>query len=167
MGLVPSPSQTSGPMYGFALIFEGCERAVDPKSPGAILLEGRVLDGNGEPVAYPDAIVEVWHGEQWARGRTDADGVYRLVVAKPEASELDGIGTEAPHLNVDVFARGLLRAARTRVYFPEEEPANAADPVLQLVPEERRRTLVGRGEDGTLRFDIRLQGEDETVFFDR
>jgi protocatechuate 3,4-dioxygenase, alpha subunit len=167
MGLVLSPSQTSGPMYGFALIFDGCERAVEPDSPDAVLLEGRVLDGEGEPVAYPDAIVEVWRGEQWARSRTDADGFYRVVVAKPEAAELDGVGTEAPYLNLDVFARGLLRAAQTRVYFPEEEPANAGDPVLQLVPEERRHTLVGRREDGVLRFDIRLQGEDETVFFDR
>lgn len=167
MGLVLSPSQTSGPMYGFALIFEGCERAVDPDSPGAVLLEGRVLDGDGVPVAYPDAIVEVWRCEQWARSRTDDEGVYRVFVAKPEASELDGVGIEAPYLNVDVFARGLLRAAQTRVYFPEEEAANAGDPVLQLVGEERRHTLVGRREDGVLRFDVRLQGEDETVFFDR
>ena len=167
MGLVLSPSQTSGPMYGFALIFEGCQHAVEPDSPDAVVLEGRVLDGAGEPLAYPDAIVEVWRGDQWARSRTDADGVYRLVVAKPQASELEGVGVEAPYLNVDVFARGLLRAARTRVYFPEEAPGNATDPVLQLVPEERRQTLVGRRDDGVLRFDIRLQGAGETVFFDR
>jgi protocatechuate 3,4-dioxygenase alpha subunit len=164
---VLSPSQTPGPMYGFALIFEGCDHAVEPDTPGVVVLEGRVVDGEGEPVAYPDAIVEVWRGEQWARSRTDTDGVYRVVVAKPEASELEGVGAEAPYLNVDVFARGLLRAAQTRVYFPEEEPANTSDPVLQLVPEERRHTLVGRRDDGVLRFDIRLQGEHETVFFDR
>ena len=167
MELVLSPSQTPGPMYGFALIFEGCDRAVEPDSPDAVVIEGRVVDGEGEPVAYPDAIVEVWHAEQWARSRTDADGVYRVVVAKPKASELEGVGAEAPYLNVDVFARGLLRAAQTRVYFPEEATANAGDPVLQLVPEERRHTLVGRRDDGRLRFDIRLQGEHETVFFGR
>jgi protocatechuate 3,4-dioxygenase alpha subunit len=154
-------------MYGFALIFEGCDRAVEPGSPGAVVIEGRVVDGEGEPVAYPDAIVEVWRGDQWARSRTDADGVYHVVVAKPEASELEGVGSEAPYLNVDLFARGLLRAARTRVYFPEEAPANASDPVLGLVPEDRRHTLLGRRDDGVLRFDIRLQGEHETVFFDR
>jgi len=154
-------------MYGFALIFDGCERAVEPDSPGAVVVERRIVDGEGEPVAYPDAIVEVWRGDQWARSRTDGDGVFRVVVAKPVPSVLADVGTEAPYLNVDVFARGLLRAAQTRLYFPDEEAANASDPVMQLVPEERRHTLVADGGNGVLRFDIRLQGEDETVFFAR
>jgi protocatechuate 3,4-dioxygenase alpha subunit len=153
-------------MYGFALIFEGSELALDEASPEAVPIEGRILDGDGEPVAYPDALIEVWRGEQWARSRTDADGRYRVVVSKPDAAELPGIGVEAPYLNVSVFARGLLRAANTRLYFPDEAEANAADPVLELVPAERRHTLVAEQNDGGLRFDIRLQGDDETVFFE-
>lgn len=163
---VLSPSQTPGPMYGFALMFEGSERAVDEGSPGAVAIEGHILDGDGEPVAYPDALIEVWRGDQWARSRTDTEGNYRVVLAKPAAAELVGVGIEAPYLNVSVFARGLLRAAQTRLYFPEEESANAEDPVLQLVPPERRHTLVADRSGDVLRFDIRLQGVGETVFFE-
>jgi protocatechuate 3,4-dioxygenase alpha subunit len=162
---VLSPSQTPGPMYGFALMFEGCEHAVEEDSPGAVAVEGRILDGDG-PGAYPDALIEVWRGDQWARARTDAEGRYRVVVSKPEAAELAGVGVEAPYLNVSVFARGLLRAANTRLYFPDEVQANADDPVLQLVPSERRHTLVAERGGGGLRFDICLQGDDETVFFE-
>jgi protocatechuate 3,4-dioxygenase alpha subunit len=152
-------------MYGFALMFEGCEHAVDEGSPGAVVIEGCLLDGDG-PVAYPDAVIEVWRGDQWARTRTDTEGRYRVVLAKPDAVELAGVGMEAPYLNVSVFARGLLRAATTRVYFPDEEQANAEDPVLQLVPPERRHTLVANRDGERLSFDIRLQGDDETVFFE-
>jgi protocatechuate 3,4-dioxygenase alpha subunit len=154
-------------MFGFALLFEGSEQAVDPHSAGAVVIEGRIVDGDGEPVAYPDALVEVWRGDEWARSRADADGRYRVVVSKPAASELEGVGTEAPYVNLSVFARGLLRAAETRMYFPDEEQANATDPVLQLVPEERRETLVAVPDGEVLRFDIHLQGDCETVFFDR
>jgi protocatechuate 3,4-dioxygenase, alpha subunit len=165
-GEVLSPSQTPGPMYGFALMFEGCDRAVDEGSLGAVVIEGRLLDGDGEPVVYPDALIEIWRGEQWTRSRTDAQGRYRAVLAKPAAAELAGVGVEAPYLNVSVFARGLLRAAATRLYFPDEEHANAEDPVLQLVPPERRHTLLAEPDGDALRFDIRLQGDDETVFFE-
>jgi protocatechuate 3,4-dioxygenase alpha subunit len=153
-------------MYGFALMFEGCDRAVEDGAPGAVVVEGRLLDGDGEPVVYPDALIEVWRGEQWARSRTDEEGRYSVVLAKPAAAELDGVGTEAPYLNVSVFARGLLRAATTRLYFPDEEQANAEDPVLGLVPADRRHTLVALPDGHRLRFDIRLQGDDETVFFE-
>jgi protocatechuate 3,4-dioxygenase alpha subunit len=153
-------------MFGFALIFDGCDQAVDPDEPGAVIVEGRVLDGDGQPVSYPDGIVEVWRGEEWARSRTDHDGAYRVVVSKPARAELAGAGVEAPYLNVSVFARGLLRMAQTRLYFPEEEAANASDPVLRLVPEERRDTLLAAREGAGVRFDIHLQGERETVFFD-
>lgn len=163
---VLSPSQTPGPMYGFALMFEGSERTVDEGSPDAVVIEGRLLDGDGEPVVYPDALIEVWRGDQWARSRTDPEGHFRVVLAKPAAAELVGVGEEAPYLNVSVFARGLLRAATTRLYFPDEEQANAEDPVLQLVPPERRHTLVADRNGDGLRFDIRLQGDDETVFFE-
>lgn len=162
---VMSPSQTLGPLYGFALMFEGSEHAVDPATPGAVHLEGRVLDGMGMPVAYPECMLEVWQGEQWARGRTDGNGVFRFVVAKPPPVPLED-RVQAPHLNVTVFARGLLKQAQTRIYFPDEEEANAADPVLQLVPAEDRHSLVAKAEGDVLRFDIHLQGEHETVFFD-
>jgi protocatechuate 3,4-dioxygenase, alpha subunit len=160
-----TPSQTSGPLYGFALIFEDSECMVEHGSPGAIGLTGLLGDGGG-PVGYPDALLEVWQGDQWARSRTDEDGVFRFVVEKPAATRLPNGAMEAPCLNVSVFARGLLKQAKTRMYFPDEEEANAADPVLQLVSPQDRHTLIARSDGEGLRFDICLQGEAETVFFE-
>jgi protocatechuate 3,4-dioxygenase, alpha subunit len=163
---VMSPSQTIGPLYGFALMFEGSNATVDPGSAEAIRIEGRILDGAGEPVSYPEGMIEVWAGDQWARGRTDEEGRYRFVVRKPERVALPDARLQAPHLNVSVFARGLLKQAQTRIYFPDEARANAEDPVLERVPEGDRDTLLAREEGGVLTFDVHLQGRRETVFFD-
>ncbi|MGW1786402.1 hypothetical protein ACWCQQ_46135 [Streptomyces sp. NPDC002143] len=168
MRLSQSPSQTIGPMYGFALYQEGMERSVAADDPAAQAIEGSLLDGDGEPIAYPDAMIEVWRGEQFARARTDAFGVWRVWVTKPEAIHLQPEGTTlAPYLHVTVWARGLLKQAETRLYFPEETSANADDPVLACVEPERRHLLIAHREaNGHLRFDINLQGEQESVFFD-
>jgi len=164
---VVSPSQTIGPLYGYALMFDGCECAVEPDDPRAVRVEGLVLDGAGQPVAYPESMVEVWQGEQWARGRADEHGRFHVLVRKPEATPLPDGTPQAPHLELAVFARGLLRAARTRIYFPDEAEANEADPVLARVPEASRGTLIAvPAADGALRFDVRLQGEGETAFFE-
>jgi protocatechuate 3,4-dioxygenase alpha subunit len=160
-----SPSQTSGPLWGFALLFEGSEHAVDPGSPGAIELHGRVIQGDGQPLAWPDALIEIWQGEQLARTRTDADGRFTAVVAKPPPGVLPDGRALAPCLNLAVFARGLLKQLVTRVYFPDEQEANAVDPVLERVPAERRAALVARPEGDALRFDVVLQGDGETPFF--
>jgi protocatechuate 3,4-dioxygenase alpha subunit len=154
-----------GPLYGYALMFEGSSEAAAPDSPGAVRIEGLILDGDGIPLAWPEGYIEVWEGEQMARGRTDENGRYSVVVRKPAPTPTpDGL-PQAPHLNVAVFARGLLKQVVTRVYFPDEADANAADPVLDLVPPEDRELLVAVPEDGVLRFDIRLQGDRETPFF--
>jgi len=144
-----------GPFFGFALPFAGDTQAV---SDDGMRIEGQLLDGAGEPV--PDGLVEVWQGEQFARCRTDPEGVFHFAVRKPPASP-----GQAPHLEVYVFARGLLRQLATRLYFPDETAANAADPALGVAG-DRRGTLIARNENGVLRFDIRLQGEGETVFFE-
>jgi protocatechuate 3,4-dioxygenase alpha subunit len=155
----PTPSQTVGPFFGFAMPFPGGENS----APEGLRIEGQLIDGAGEPV--PDGLVEVWHGEQFARCRTDPEGLFHFVVRKPPPSSGPDGRTQAPHLEVNVFARGLMRHLPTRMYFPDEAAANAADPALELAG-ERRDTLVARQEDGALRFDIRLQGEGETVFFE-
>jgi protocatechuate 3,4-dioxygenase alpha subunit len=165
MAPMQSPSQTIGPLYGFSLMFEGSHEAVPPDSPGAVRLEGLVLDGDGVPVNWPEGYVEIWAGEQWARTRTDDDGLYTAVVRKPEPTPTPDGEVLAPFLNVAVFARGLLKQALTRVYFPDEAEANGADPVLELVPEEDRHLLIARQEGDVLRFDINLQGANETPFF--
>jgi protocatechuate 3,4-dioxygenase alpha subunit len=154
-----------GPLYGYALMFEGSEQAVAPDSQGAVAIEGLILDGDNAPLAWPEGYIEFWEGEQWARGRTDETGRYRVVVRKPEPTPTGEGSVQAPHLNVAVFARGLLKQVLTRVYFPDELAANAVDPVLELVPEEDRELLVAVAEGDVLRFDIRLQGEHETPFF--
>jgi len=122
-------------------------------------LDGRdeVLDGAGEPVS--DALVEASQGDQFARCRTDGEGAFHFTVRKPVV--IDG----APFFNITVFARGLLRHLQTRMYFPDEDGANRVDRVLQLVDEARRHTLIARRDGDILHFDIRLQGEGETVFF--
>jgi protocatechuate 3,4-dioxygenase alpha subunit len=158
VGRQPTPSQTVGPFFGFALPFPGQEAAADPAAPGALRIEGVLLDGHGEPV--PDGLLELWQGDQFARCSTDPEGAFHAVVRKPAAA-----AGQAPHLHVLVLARGLLKHVVTRLYFPDEAAANAADPVLALVEPERRATLVARDEGGVLRFDVRLQGEGETVFF--
>ena len=165
MSEIPSPSQTIGPLYGFALMFDGSHEAVPPDSPGAVRLEGLILDGDGVPLSWPEGFIEIWEGEQWARARTDEDGRYSVVVRKPEATPTPDGAVAAPHLNAAVFARGLLKQVLTRVYFPDETAANAEDPILQLVPEEDRNLLIARREGEALCFDIRLQGESETPFF--
>jgi protocatechuate 3,4-dioxygenase alpha subunit len=154
-----TPSQTAGPFFAFALPFAGDRTAADPGSPGAVRIEGQLLDGAGQPV--PDGLLEAWWGDQFARCSTDPEGAFDFVVRRPPS----GPGGEAPHVNLTVFARGLLKHLSTRIYFPDEAMANAADPVLQVVDPERRHTLVARAEDGALHFDVHLQGEEETVFF--
>ncbi|HYS96885.1 MAG TPA: protocatechuate 3,4-dioxygenase subunit alpha [Candidatus Dormibacteraeota bacterium] len=142
--MTPTPSQTVGPFFGFALPFEGDAVA----EPDAIRVEGQLLDGAGEPVS--DALLEASQGGQFARCRTDGEGAFHFVIAKPDAGFLD----------IALFARGLLRHLNTRMYFPD-----AGDSVPSVVDSARRHTLVARREGEVLRFDIRLQGQDETVFF--
>lgn len=163
-----TPSQTVGPFLHIALPWADGPFAASPDSPDAIAVEGRVTDGAGQPV--PDGMVETWQtGADGHRGfgrcPTDADGWYRIVTVRPPAQpDRDG-ATEAPHIDVSVFARGLLRRLVTRIYFPDATE-NATDPVLATVPADRRNTLVARQVDGGYRFDIVLQGDGETVFFD-
>ena len=160
--MTPTPSQTVGPFFAFALPFPGDAEAVAPGSD-AIRIEGQLLDGAEEPVS--DGLLEAWQGDQFARCRTDSEGAFHFLVRKPTAVVSHDGRTHAPHLELTVFARGLLRHLATRVYFPDEDDANRADPVLERVPEERRPTLIARSEGGVLHLDIRLQGEGETVFF--
>jgi protocatechuate 3,4-dioxygenase alpha subunit len=159
-----TPSQTVGPFFGVGLPFEKGEQIVPPGSAGAIRVEGQVLDGNGQPV--PDALLEVWQpATGFGRARTDSEGAFSFTTVKPGGVAAPDGRMQAPHCNVTVFARGLLRHLLTRLYFPDETEANARDPVLNLVEPARRETLIARPDGGVLHFDIRLQGERETVFF--
>ena len=160
MTLAHTPSQTVGPYYAIGLCRRTDNELVAPDAPGALELTGRLLDGQGEPVV--DGMIEVWDavGGRWGRSGTHPEGQYSFVVAKPEAE--DG---RAPRLDVFVFARGLLRHQLTRVYFPDEPEANAADPVLSVLGERERQTLVARQQGASLLFDITMQGDSATVFF--
>lgn len=168
----PTPSQTVGPFFGFALPYEHDHDLVPAGSPDAIRIEGQVLDGGGEPVA--DALLEIWQagpdgeyrapGARFGRCRTDPEGHFHFVTVRPGAVLLNG-RAQAPHLWLTVLARGLLRHLVTRIYFPDEADANAADPVLSALDEGRRPTLIAERDGRVLRFDVRLQGERETVFF--
>ena len=161
MTLPRTPSQTVGPFYAIGLGREAQNELADRREPGAVRLIGQLLDGEGAPIG--DGMIELWDpaGRRWGRSATDADGRFSFVVTKPGA--LPG---QAPRFDVFVFARGLLRHELTRIYFPDESDANAADPVLSGLDEAGRSTLVAEQEDGALRFDIRMQGDRQTVFFE-
>ena len=159
-----TPSQTVGPFFGVGLPFENGEQVAPPGSAGAMRIEGQVIDGKGDPV--PDALLEIWQlGTGFGRARTDSEGAFSFMTVKPGATPAPDGRLQAPHLNVTVFARGLLRHLVTRMYFPDEAEANATDPALNLVEPARRETLIAKNCGGVLHFDIRLQGERETVFF--
>jgi protocatechuate 3,4-dioxygenase, alpha subunit len=160
MSLIRTPSQTVGPYYAIGLDRRSENALVDPDAPDALRVAGRLVDGAGEPVS--DGLIEVWSAAAgaWGRCGTADDGSFWFVLAKPQA----GSG-EAPRYDVYVFARGLLRHQLTRLYFPDEPEANASDPVLSALSDADRATLVAEQADGGLRFDIRMQGERQTVFF--
>jgi protocatechuate 3,4-dioxygenase, alpha subunit len=161
MTLPLTPSQTVGPFFAIGLGPTIGAHAVPEGTTGAVRISGQVLDGDGQPVR--DALVETWQPEGVARSATDDEGQFAVLVLKPSSAA----PASAPHIDVSVFARGLLTRLVTRVYFPDESAANDADAVLRTLTPEERATLVAVNDGGGLRFDIHLQGERETVFFDR
>lgn len=176
-----TPSQTVGPFFGYALPYPGGSELAASWRPDAVRLHGTVLDGAGEPV--PDALVEIWHADAAGRvirargsldrdghtvtgfGRAPADraGHYSFSTIKPGAARA-GV---APFVLVTVFARGLTHRLFTRAYFGDEAERNSGDSFLSGIDPERRATLIAVPDaDRSYRFDIRLQGEGETVFLD-
>jgi protocatechuate 3,4-dioxygenase alpha subunit len=186
--LIPTPGQTVGPFFGLGLDRpEWSDLTRNNPAGERIVIEGRVLDGDGAPV--PDALLELWQAnaagrydhvadEQtdkkldpnflgYGRVATDAEGRFRIKTIKPGPAPGRGNALQAPHLSVAFFARGLLRQLYTRIYFADE-PANAADPLLAAIDDDRaRQSLIARrAEGGAYRFDIILQGDGETAFLD-
>jgi protocatechuate 3,4-dioxygenase alpha subunit len=180
-----TPSQTVGPYFAIGLPWAEGPHVVAPDTPGAFTIAGTVYDGAG--AAVPDHLIETWqpdpegrfadmHGHGGATemegfrgfaryGVEDGDGTFEIVTVKPGRVTEPGGALQAPHIDVTVFARGMLHRVVTRIYFGDEEEANAEDPVLARVPADRRQTLIAAPENGGYRFDIRLQGPGETVFF--
>lgn len=181
--VVATPSQTVGPFFriGMESLYTP---DLAPDAAGRVAIGGRVLDGDGAPVN--DAILEIWqanaHGRYahpddaralpltagftgFGRVPTGADGRFRFSTIKPGCVPGPGGVAQAPHLVVAVFMRGLLLHLLTRMYFPDE-PRNASDPVLQLVPADRRATLIASRSAEGLEWNVILQGDKETVFFD-
>jgi protocatechuate 3,4-dioxygenase alpha subunit len=182
-----TPSQTVGPYFTFGLTepWEDRENAVAPYHADAIEVFGHVLDGHGEPI--PDAMIETWQADPngrfnhpddprgaavfegfrgFGRSSTDSEGRWSVRTLKPGSFPGPDGTPQAPHLLVTVMARGVLRQLTTRIYFGDEAEANAADPVLLSLPDDARATLIAEPvEDRGYRFDIHLQGDDETAFF--
>lgn len=180
-----TPSQTVGPYFAIGMPWDRGRCAVPEDAPGVIRISGMVYDGAGLPV--PDSVIETWQADPDGRfadlhgyggpsglagfrgfaryGTEDGDGRFEIVTVKPgPVAGLNG-ATQAPHIDVSVFARGMLHRCVTRIYFADEAEANAADPVLSVVPVDRRATLLAQPVDGGYAIDIRLQGPGETVFF--
>ena len=184
-----TPSQTVGPFYSIGLTDRAMNTLVRESTQGQrIRIEGQVIDGDGKPV--PDAMIEIWQANVagrynhpddkqekpldqsftgWGRSGTGPSGSYFFETIKPGPVPASAESVQAPHINMIVFARGMLVHAFTRIYF-SDEPANETDPVLNSIEKERRQTLIAarHEENGKTiyRFDIRIQGRDETVFFD-
>ena len=175
-----TPSQTVGPFFGYALPYAGGPDLVAAHLPLAIRLHGTVLDGNGDPV--PDALIEIWQADEdgilpqelgsfardgytftgFGRCPSTRAGKYGFTTVKPGP-----VNGKAPYILVTVFARGMPQHLFTRCYFPDEVDLNSADAVLNAVPADRRSTLIAvEGNPAEYRFDIRLQGDGETVFLD-
>lgn len=186
MALTPTASQTVGPYFAIGLDWLNGNDLAGPKAQGAVItIEGRITDGDGAPV--PDAVVEIWQADAHGRyahpedtqakpkdesfsgfGRcpTDTDGRFRFRTVKPGPVPGPGNTLQAPHVVVSIGMRGLLKRVVSRIYF-EGEAANADDPVLALVDDPARRATLIAGRDGaTYRWDVKLQGAGETVFFD-
>lgn len=190
MELMQTPSQTVGPFFHYGLITKpDLNILVNDDTKGQrIIIKGQVTDGVGHPV--PDAMLEIWQADSegyynhpadsnqakadpnfknFGRADTVNGGVYTFKTIKPGSVPFDAERNQSPHINVRVFSRGMLTHAYTRLYFGDETEANQADPVLNLVPEARRHTLIAmKQETGDLMtycFNIALQGEGETVFF--
>lgn len=181
--LIVTPSQTVGPYFRIGAEWLYLADLAGPPAVGSRrTIRGRVLDGDGKPV--DDALLEVWQADArggypettrppdyagFGRIATDARGAFSFTTVKPGRVAGPEGTLQAPHLAVNVFMRGLLRHLVTRVYFPDEAEANAADPVLGLVEPGRRATLVPRpdpADASALTWDVILQGPNETVFFD-
>jgi protocatechuate 3,4-dioxygenase, alpha subunit len=180
-----TPSQTVGPYFAIGLPWDIGPHAVPADTPGAIRITGTVYDGAGTPV--PDFLLETWqadpeghfadlhgYGERsslpgfrgFARyGLEEGDGRFEIVTVKPGPVPGPGQTTQAPHIDVTLFARGMLNRCVTRIYFADEAQANGADPILARVPAERRHTLIAQPTDHGYELEIRIQGENETVFF--
>ena len=186
MSLRASTSQTIGPYLRIGLEWMQIEDMAPKGVAGErISIRGRVFDADGKPVN--DAAVEIWqansHGRYahpedkqdksldqsfrgYGRSLTDDNGSFRFNTIKPGRVPGPHGKLQAPHLTVTIFMRGLLKHLQTRIYFPDD-PGNAEDPILALVPAERRSTMIARrAADGALEWNAVLQGKNETVFFD-
>ena len=182
MSLHATTSQTVGPYLHIGMTWLIIEKLAAARVPGErVSIEGRVVDGDGRPVN--DALVEIWQADSrgrygtksfrgFGRSATDEKGVFRFQTIKPGRVPGPASGPhaklQAPHIAVNIFMRGQLKQLVTRIYFPGD-PANGADPVLRLVPAERRATLIPKriaGKPGALEWNVILQGRNETVFFD-
>ena len=195
MAVKQTPSQTIGPFFAYGLTprqygydfasIAGADMVPDGTAGERITIEGQIFDGNGDAIS--DAMIEIWQADAQGRfahpaddrssnagftgfGRagtgTETENRFVFSTIKPASADETG----APYITVMVFMRGLLSHAYTRLYFEDEQEANASDPVLASVPENRRSSLIARREDGPdgviYRFDIHMQGDRETVFFD-
>jgi protocatechuate 3,4-dioxygenase, alpha subunit len=186
VSLFATGSQTVGPYLHIGLDWLVTRDIAGKGIAGErVAVQGRLIDGDGNGVN--DGLVEIWqanaagkyaHSEDkqnkaiekgwrgFGRIPTDAKGGFRFTTVKPGRVPAPGGGLQAPHLVVSVFMRGMLKQLATRVYFPDETAANAADPVLKLVPPARRATMIPRRKGKVLEWDIVLQGKNETVFLD-
>jgi len=180
-----TPWQTVGPFFHYALPYDDGPTVAGASRASVFTLHGHVYDGQGDPI--PDSLVEIWQADEsgdfvsspgifeapaadgfrgFGRSATDTDGHYAFRTVKPAAVPTADGAAQAPHIAMSMFARGMLRRVVTRVYFDDETDANEKDPLLASLEPAQAATLVARTDADGYRFDLHLQGADETVFLD-
>lgn len=178
-----TPWQTVGPFFHYALPYDDGPGVAGPSRAGAFTLHGYVYDGQGDPI--PDSLVEIWQADEsgsfvsspgifeapeddgfrgFGRSATNTDGHYSFTTVRPAGVPTADGTPQAPHIAMSMFARGMLRRVVTRVYFPEDD--HSSDPLLGSLEDSRAATLVAAADSEGYRFDLRLQGDDETTFLD-
>lgn len=163
MSVIVTPSHTCGPLFGFAILYDGLDKSVEASDPDAIFLSGEIRD---EKVGLSyEGFVEIFAPDQAVRVRTH-QGRYEAILKRPAPIVLSNSMVQAPHFDVMIHARGVVRHLRTRAYLPCD--TFGSDPVVELVdPEHREKLLMRAGRDARhFSFDITLRGPEESVFFD-
>jgi len=153
-----TPSVGPGPFYGHSMFPAGIGNAVDIDAPGALRLRGRVLDGSGRPVSAPDILIEFLQADQFARSRSDDNGNFEALLEKPATAG------KTPFFHVRLWVFPLTEPLDTRMYFPDEQDANAEDEVLLALDETDRTTLIATATADGLEWDIHLSGDSQTAF---
>lgn len=160
-----TPSQGPGPFYGMILMFDGAPNGgIDRDDPDALIISGQIMDAKGQPIRPPDGLLEFLTADEFARTTTDIYGRYEVVMRRPTAYELPDGRMQAPFIWARMFAFPLVESFDTRLYLSDNEQANANDPVLNMLSEKDRDSIIGKVDGQNVHWDVYFAGENQTAW---